>query len=138
MKKYFLLFVLLSVVACQEKAVEKPANLIPKDKMKNIIYDLAILQAMKGVNQAALDSNGIDPATYVYKKYKVDSLQFAKSDQYYAIENVKEYEKMYNEISELAGKEKMRIDSELKKETDTTKILDRKFEVKQKKDNIKQ
>lgn len=106
--------------------------------MKNIIYDLAILQAMKGVNQAALDSNGIDPATYVYKKYKVDSLQFAKSDQYYAIENVKEYEKMYNEISELAGKEKMRIDSELKKEADTTKILERKFEVKQKKDNVKQ
>jgi DNA polymerase II small subunit/DNA polymerase delta subunit B len=106
--------------------------------MKQIIYDLSLLQAMRGVNQAALDSNGINPATYVYKKYKVDSLQFAKSDQYYAVENIKHYEKMYAEISEAIVKEKTRIESELKKETDTTKILERKLDVKAKKDSVKQ
>lgn len=138
MKKCFLLLVLLSMASCQKKAIEEPANLIPRDKMKQIIYDLSLLQAMRGVNQAALDSNGINPATYVYKKYKVDSLQFAKSDQYYAVENIKHYEKMYAEISEAIVKEKTRIDSELKKETDTTKVLERKFEVKAKKDSVKQ
>lgn len=124
MKKCFLLLVLLSMASCQKKAIEAPANLIPKDKMKQIIYDLSLLQALKGVNQAALDSNGVNAAT-VYKKYKVDSLQFAKSDQYYAIENIKEYEKMYEGISELAAKEKIHIDSLLKKEADTTKVLEK-------------
>lgn len=112
------------MASCQKKAIEAPANLIPKDKMKQIIYDLSLLQALKGVNQAALDSNGVNAAT-VYKKYKVDSLQFAKSDQYYAIENIKEYEKMYEGISELAAKEKIHIDSLLKKEADTTKVLEK-------------
>ena len=123
MKKCFLLLVLLGMASCQKKVVEEPANLIPKDKMKQIIYDLSLLQAMKGVNQAALDSNSINPATYVYKKYKVDSLQFAKSDQYYAVENIKEYQKMYEEISELAGEEKLRIDSQLNKEAESTQKL---------------
>ncbi len=112
------------MASCQKKAIEAPANLIPKDKMKQIIYDLSLLQALKGVNQAALDSNGVNAAA-VYKKYKVDSLQFAKSDQYYAIENIKEYEKMYEGISELAAKEKIHIDSLLKKEVDTTKVLEK-------------
>lgn len=138
MKKYFLLLVLLSMASCQNKVIEKPDNLIPKDKMKNIIYDLSLLQGIKGVNAAVLDSNGIDPATYVYKKYKVDSLQFAKSDQYYAIENIKEYEKMYEDISKLVGEEKTRIDSQIKKEADTTKILERKDKVNAKKDSVKQ
>ncbi|MEZ0006139.1 hypothetical protein ABH942_001502 [Flavobacterium sp. 28YEA47A] len=138
MKKCFLLLVLLSMASCQEKVVEKPANLIPKDKMKNIIYDLSLLQGIKGVNQALLDSNGINPSTYVYKKYKVDSLQFAKSDQYYAIENIKDYEKMYEEISERVGKEKMRIDGQLNKEADATKTLEKNDKVKVKKDSVKQ
>lgn len=126
------------MASCQNKVIEKPDNLIPKDKMKNIIYDLSLLQGIKGVNAAVLDSNGIDPATYVYKKYKVDSLQFAKSDQYYAIENIKEYEKMYEDISKLVGEEKTRIDSQIKKEADTTKILERKDKVNAKKDSVKQ
>lgn len=126
------------MASCQKNAIEKPDNLIPKDKMKNIIYDLSLIQGIKGVNPAALDSNGINPATYVYKKYKVDSLQFAKSDQYYAIENIKEYAKMYEDISKLVGEEKIRIDNQLKKETDTTKILESNDKVRMKKDSVKQ
>ncbi|TPD68408.1 DUF4296 domain-containing protein [Flavobacterium microcysteis] len=138
MKKYFLLLVLLSMASCQQKAIEEPANLIPRDKMKQIIYDLSLLQGIKGVSPAALDSNGINPATYVYKKYKIDSLQFAKSDQYYAVENIKEYAKMYEDISKLVGEEKMRIDSQLSKEADTTKTIERSNMVKANKDSAKQ
>jgi hypothetical protein len=138
MKKYFLLLVLLSMASCQQKAIEEPANLISRDKMKQIIYDLSLLQGIKGVSPAALDSNGINPATYVYKKYKIDSLQFAKSDQYYAVENIKEYAKMYEDISKLVGEEKMRIDSQLSKEADTTKTIERSNMVKANKDSAKQ
>lgn len=123
MKRYFLLLALVLLAACQKETVEKPENLIPKDKMKDIIYDLSLLQAIKGVNQAVLDSNQIDPTTYVYKKYKVDSLQFAKSDQYYAIENVKNYKKMYEEINERIKKDKAHADSLLAKEPEASKAV---------------
>lgn len=116
MKKYFLLLILASLTACKKETVEKPENLIPKDKMKDILYDLSLLQAIRGVNQAVLDSNQIDATTYIYKKYKVDSLQFAKSDQYYAIENVKNYKKMYEEINERVKKQKAHVDSLFAKE----------------------
>lgn len=116
MKKYFLLLILALLTACKKETVEKPENLIPKDKMKDILYDLSLLQAIRGVNQAVLDSNQIDPTTYIYKKYKVDSLQFAKSDQYYAIENVKNYKKMYEEINDRVKKEKAHVDSLFAKE----------------------
>ena len=122
MKKYFLLLTLVFLVACKKETVEKPENLIPRDKMKDIIYDLSLLQAIKGVNQAVLDSNQIDATTYVYKKYKVDSLQFAKSDQYYAIENVQNYKKMYEEINDRVRKEKTHADSLLAKENVTKEL----------------
>lgn len=124
MKKYFLLVVLaLLVVACKKEAIQKPDNLIPQDKMKKIIYDITLLQAIRGVNQAALDSNRVDAVTYIYKKYKVDSLQFAKSDQYYATKDIKEYEKMYQDISTSIVNAKVKADSLAKKEEDTTKKL---------------
>ena len=63
---------------------KKPDNLIAKDKMSNIMYDLYILNAAKGVNKKVLELNGIMPLEYVYKKYGVDSLQFAESNTYYA------------------------------------------------------
>ena len=122
MKKYFLLLTLVFLAACKKETVEKPENLIPRDKMKDIIYDLSLLQAIKGVNQTVLDSNQIDATTYVYKKYKVDSLQFAKSDQYYAIENVQNYKKMYEEINDRVRKEKTHGDSLLAKENVTKEL----------------
>lgn len=62
---------------------EKPKNLIAKDKMSDIMYDLYILNAAKGVNRKLLELNGVMPMDYVYKKYAIDSLQFAESNTYY-------------------------------------------------------
>lgn len=117
MKKYFLLlsgfFILFS---CEEKIIDKPDNLIEKDVMVDVMYDLALIQALRGSNnQATLDSNGIDATTYVYKKYKIDSLQFAQSNRYYA-SDVKSYNRMFNRVNQRIVDNKAVADSLEKKQ----------------------
>lgn len=99
MKHFFYSIVLIALFGCSGMdKPKKPKNLIAKDKMKEIMYEVYILNAAKGVNRKLLELNGIMPLEYVYKKYDIDSLQFAESNTYYAydtegylamIENVK-------------------------------------------------
>lgn len=124
MKKYIVLFLtVLFFASCKEEVVEKPDNLIEKEKMMDIIYDLSLLQAIRGTDQKVLDSNKINPNTYIYKKYKIDSLQFAKSNQYYAAENIKHYRKMYEKVTERIKKSKEIADTLAKKEIKEIKTL---------------
>ena len=98
MKKSFVLAVLMFTLACGKSAVEKPEDLIEKDRMTDIIYDLAILEAMRSQKPLILEQNGINPNTYVYKKYGIDSVQFANSNRYYA-SDIDQYKAMYDEVS---------------------------------------
>jgi hypothetical protein len=124
MKKYFLFLVVFSSLAsCQSDSVKKPDNLIPEDKMIDIIYDLSILQAMRNSNQSVLDSNSINPNTYIYKKYKIDSLQFAKSNQYYAAKSIKEYDQLYQSVNDRIVKNKAAVDTLLAKQKRNDKKL---------------
>ncbi|WP_395061367.1 DUF4296 domain-containing protein [Flavobacterium sp.] len=107
MKKIIvLLFIAIAffVSSCKKDLVEKPKNLIDKDKMENIIYDLAILEAAKSQTMG-MQTNYPKPTDFLKSKYKVDSLTFAKSTQYYA-SDIKEYKKMYDRI-----KERLKADS---------------------------
>lgn len=117
MKKYFLILIsFIFLVSCDKNGIKEPDNLIEKDKMVDIIYDLTILQAMRGNFQAKLDSNKISAADYIYKKYKVDSLQFANSNRYYATD-VASYNRMYNRVTERLAAEKTKADNLAAKES---------------------
>lgn len=119
MKKCFLFLALFSILAsCQKDTVEKPDNLIEKDKMVVIIYDISVLQAIRNSNQSVLDSNFVDPSTYVYKKYKIDSLQFAKSNQYYAANDIKAYGELYDRVNERLLSDKTKADTLIKTTAD--------------------
>jgi hypothetical protein len=104
MKKIvFILFIISFVIlSCKNEIVEKPKNLIDKDKMKEIIYDLAILEAAR--NQGSATQNYPKASVFLNEKYKVDSLTFAQNTQYYA-SDIKEYKKMYEEVKERLDKE---------------------------------
>ncbi|MEC4004056.1 DUF4296 domain-containing protein [Flavobacterium sp. SUN052] len=99
MKKLILLFIAIAFVtsSCKNDAAEKPKNLIERDKMVAIIYDLAILDASR--TQTSGTQTYPKATEFLKKKYKVDSLTFAKSTQYYA-SDLKEYKKMYDEVKE--------------------------------------
>jgi hypothetical protein len=75
------------VIACTGNGrPKKPDNLISKDKMSEVLYDLYIINAAKGVNRKLLEANGFVPETYVLTKYNIDSLQFALSNTYYSFD----------------------------------------------------
>lgn len=124
MKKYMMVWLMAFLFAsCKEEVIEKPDNLIEKEKMIDIMYDLSLLQAIRGTDQKVLDSNKINPNTYIYKKYKIDSLQFAKSNQYYASENIKHYKKMYENVADRIKKNKILADTLAKKQMKEIKTL---------------
>ena len=107
MKKIILLFcIALPFFSCQQSAIEKPEKLVEKDVMVDILYDLSLLEAIKTQNVSDSD-NIVNISQYIYKKYKIDSTQFAQNNKYYA-SNVEEYKKMYDKV-------KARLDSENKK-----------------------
>ncbi len=111
-KKYYsmsnrsvLICLLLSFISCNN-AVEKPKNLIEKDKMVDILYDISLLEAIKTqhVNGGISNKNANE---YLFKKYKIDSTQLAESNKYYATD-VDEYQKMFKEV-------KSRLEKQTKK-----------------------
>ncbi|MDG5490375.1 DUF4296 domain-containing protein [Psychroserpens sp. SPM9] len=97
---------------------EKPENLISKDKMVDILYDVFILNAAKGSSKSILENQGVFPQDYVFNKYKIDSLQFAQSNAYYGF-YVEEYEVILSKVEQRinADKEKYqkRIDANEKR-----------------------
>ena len=124
MKKYFLILIsFIFLVSCDKNGIKEPDNLIEKDKMVDIIYDLTILQAMRGNFQAKLDSSNVNPANYIYKKYKIDSVQFANSNRYYA-SDVASYNRMYNRVNERLTANKTKADTIAKREEKNLKKTD--------------
>ena len=96
--KYFLL--LLLIFSCKSNNVNKPKkpdNLISKNKMIEVIYDISLINSAKGINKKLIENEGIVPEEYIYKKHNIDSLQFVLSNEYYAY-NLKTYEDIYDGV----------------------------------------
>lgn len=117
MKNIIPIFILLIVLAgCKKELIKEPKRLIEREKMVNIMYDLSILEAMKLENPGLMDSIKYTSNQYIYKKYKIDSTQFAQSNIYYA-SDYKEYEKMYNQIKARLDNEKTQVTSLIRAKT---------------------
>lgn len=102
------------VVACDStKQPKKPENLISKDQMSELLYDLYIINGAKGVNKKLLETNGFNPETFILNKYNVDSTQFADSNTYYTF-NSDVYKSIVDKVKARLEKEKSGLE-ELKK-----------------------
>ncbi len=113
-KKIWILGLILAAMGCNNLPIDKPDNLIAEDKMTDILYDLTLLDAIKLHNPYDTINQSINPRTFIYKKYNVDSLQFVKSNQYY-ISQIETYKKMYDQINERVQKKKAENDLLMKK-----------------------
>ncbi len=96
-RRYLWMFLTLWLLACADKLIEKPDNLIPRDRMAEILYDMALLNAIDNSHPQVLEENDLEVMEFVYDKYGVDSLQFASSDLYYASVPA-EYQKIYEAV----------------------------------------
>ncbi len=97
MKKAVLFIFCVFLVSCGEKVVEEPEQLISKEKMADILYDLAILTAAKNTSADILVKNKIETMEYLYTKYAIDSVQFVENNLYYA-SIPSEYVAIYKEV----------------------------------------
>ena len=105
MKNLIYILIGFLLFGCGSDRPEKPDNLIPKEKMSEIIYDVFVLNAAKGINKRILEQRGVFPQDYVYKKYHIDSLQFALSNDYYSYDT-KTYEDIMAQVKQKIPTEK--------------------------------
>ena len=111
MKKMILMLMLGTVLLnCNSKPIPEPENLISEDKMVDILYDLYVINAIRTNDNTYLKELNSTPATYIYEKYSIDSLQFAQSDHYYA-SDLGEYEKLYKRVTTRLERNKATIDT---------------------------
>lgn len=108
-----IVLVLFLSVSCKKELVKQPAKLIEKEKMIDIMYDLSLLEAMKYQNPASIDSSETNATKFILKKYKVDSLQFAQSNMYYAAD-YDNYKDMFDQIGKRLAVEQRAVDSIVK------------------------
>lgn len=116
---FFLVFYSM-LLSCTEKIIEKPEDLISKDKMVNIVYDLAIMTAAKNISPAVLEDYHIETMNYLFTKYKIDSVQFVRSDLYYASIPT-EYLAIYKKVDSRLEKEQKKLEVARKRINDSTK-----------------
>ncbi|WP_298893573.1 DUF4296 domain-containing protein [uncultured Psychroserpens sp.] len=115
--------IILLLFSCSNKA-PKPDNLIPEGKMVDIIYDVSILTAAKGVNRKLIENNGILPEEFIYNKHNIDSLQFVSSLNYYASDPEK-YDNIYTRVDERIQAKKENIGGATKNDKKDEPITDR-------------
>ncbi|WP_420320559.1 DUF4296 domain-containing protein [Flagellimonas sp.] len=120
MKRGILFFMALVLFSCNEKVVEEPENLIPKEKMVTILHDLALLNATKSSYKAALELHDIKIMDFLYEKHDIDSTQFAQSDLYYASLPL-EYQSIYEKVEALLEKKSADLEQIAEKRNDSVR-----------------
>lgn len=116
MRRILICFLVLAFLGCRSSGKpEKPDNLIPKEKMVDILYDVFVLNAAKGANKIILENNGIYPENYVFEKYDIDSLQFAESNAYYGF-YVEDYEAIIADVDQRIKRDKLRYEKLVEEE----------------------
>ena len=101
MKKLLgILTALILLASCQDiDRTPKPDNLIPEDKMVEVLTELSILHGARSYNKSLMEEKGINAYPYLTNKFGIDSVQLVQSNNYYA-ENYKEYQMIYDRVKE--------------------------------------
>lgn len=79
MRKLIPIFLIFSLISCS-KLLNEPKNLVPKDKMSQIIAELAISDQLSYVNNPG---NMETQTRYILKKYGTTGTAFTESYKYY-------------------------------------------------------
>jgi hypothetical protein len=119
----------LFLFSCQDvKRPEKPANLISKEKMIDILSDVYISNASRNVNNKLIKKMNLKLDSLIYAKYEIDSLQFVESNTYYSAD-LKIYSNLLTDVQnrlKVLQKEKDSLYKIAKKEDSILKIKENK------------
>ena len=85
------------LISCESKVdYEKPKDLIPKEVMIDLLYDMHLAVGSSNLRNKNLERDR-NCMSIVYEKYKIDSTRFAISNIYYTSQ-VDEYEEIFEEV----------------------------------------
>jgi len=97
--------------SCQDvKRPEKPENLIPEDKMVDILTETYLINAARSFDKLTILQNKVKLDSFVYKKFEIDSLQFAASNAFYT-SDLNTYNGLFVKVEERMNLIKTRVDS---------------------------
>ena len=114
-KALYILSFLLLFFGCQDiKRPEKPKNLISEATMVDVLVEVYLGNAARSVDNVAMRNKGVKIDSFLFKKYNIDSLQFAKSNAYYA-SDLNTYNAIFQQI-------KLKLEA-LKTEENNRKLL---------------
>lgn len=104
------------VLSCQDvRKIQKPDNLIPEQKMVEVLTDLSLINSAKNYNRHLLEQTGVRPGDYVYERHGIDSTSLAESTTYYA-QNYDAFERIYTRVKENLEEMKNSLDLQIKEE----------------------
>jgi len=130
-----ILLLMLINIGCQSvDDVEKPEHFLNKSEMKNLIYDMVLLDAAVSVNKRRLEELDIEFLEFLSKKYNIESTDLKQNILYYNL-NFDENTEIYTEVKDSISKLEKVYDSiskvsdslekvELKKQDSIQKLKD--------------
>ncbi|QJP33508.1 DUF4296 domain-containing protein [Nonlabens sp. Ci31] len=100
MNKIIAVILVLFTISCSdvEKSPE-PKIFFSKDKMAALITDLYLVEGAISSNKGAYLKTGIQPSSFLYEKYDMDSITFQENLNYYT-DRVEEYLLIMDEVQE--------------------------------------
>lgn len=124
MKKISLLLLFIFLASCTSNTIfKKPKDLIPKDTMSLLIQDMMIASSAKFVKNINKQKK-INYISFVYDKYKIDSVRFQNSNFYY-ISKIDLYEEIITD-AKVKLENKKKFFTKLKATQDSINKLKRK------------
>ena len=112
MKRFLIISFLVLFAACSnvEKA-PKPEQLLSKEEMAIILSDLYIIEVAISSNRSSYIETGVQPSSYIYDKYDIDSVMFKENLNYYN-DRVEDYlfimDKIQDDLKSLQDSVKVR------------------------------
>lgn len=74
----------LLLLGCQEiTPVAVPETLLSQEQMEEVMFDAVLVKAARGYRASLLNQLGLNPATYIFEKYNIDSTIYAQNLIYY-------------------------------------------------------
>jgi len=118
-KPLYIIILSFLLVACTSNTIiEKPDNLIPKDKMVDLMTDLLLATGARNIKNIN-EERKVNYFHLVFEKYNIDSTQFKESNFYYT-SKIDDYDIMLKEVERRLKKLKLEFDNEREKQDSIT------------------
>ena len=118
--RYLFLIILLFSLSCKQKD-SIPENLIPKDKMIDILIDMHLADAIftsPTVRSLFAERDSVNFYEVIFENYGYTRIDFDTSVYYYS-HNINEYNKMYIEVLNRLNEMETEVKREMQEIPDT-------------------